>query len=316
MDIAKQLLRKGDRVIEWQAALSMPKAASNRCSLLEAVQIVGRAKYGDEWTRKELHCTHWHEQPNEMERRRLAATVSRAPPPIPMTLASGRYRSTPAEQEPSPEERERAARAQAQLIAAQQAEWELNDQCLRRLRFCVDWLAQQCRDDDLKSYYRFESGGDLVPMSAGDWNIDNPLGQFAAKGGYERWFSAQQPARKFFVYIFFDRAAVEQAVTIFANAQPLVSDIDLGKVSPYLRFAVQMALSAGWTSSEGASTKDYREAEIKAAWDTAFPGIPFTNGQGQMLAAVTGFPNVQGIKNGLIAASRRKNGSDPNKGGK
>lgn len=312
---SEQSFNKGNRAIEWKAALSYPKAASSKCPLLEAVTIIGRAKFGTEWSGNELHATYWLEQPKEVERLRMARGVSKAPPPI-RTLRDQMREAEPKRVGFDLGAYEDAAKARQEKVANEQALWERNSGDLRRLRFAVDWLAQQCRDNALQSYYRFESGGNLAPLTAGDWNVDDPLAKFAERGGYEKWFVAQQPPRKLFVYIFFEREEIEQAAAIFANAHPAISAIDLSTVSPYLRFAVQMALGFGWTSVDGASTKDYREAKIREAWATAFPDVPYTKGQAQMLAGVTGFPNIEGIKNGMIATTRRKNRSAPKTAGK
>jgi len=310
MSIADQLTKQGERVIDWNAVLSTPKAASTKCSFLQAVATVGFAKFGTAWSGEELHATYWPDQPIELERRRSEdAHRRRSSPVAPVSLI--RY-PQPAPKPLADIDPEKLATLRAQSIARQQEAWERNQEALQRLRFSVDWLAQQCRDGVLKSFWRLEAGGDLGEMSAGDWNIDHPLSEFARKGGYDRWFVSAQ-SRKRFVYIFFDRDELERAVAVFAHSASAIPPAQLGRLSPYLQFAVKLALRKEYFSADTDDTAPTREAEVKQAWAEGLPGIPMSNSAVTMIASIMGFPDVRAIERSLEGAANRKNGGIPPK---
>jgi len=197
------------------------------------------------------------------------------------------------------------------------ADFDDNLDCVTRLRFAIDWIAQLCRDGKLQSFYRLKAGGVLGDMAPHEWNVDDALTQFAAKGGFDRWFlTSAANQRQWFVYIFVDREGLMSAVSTFAHAPLVIATTDLARLSPYLRFAIQIALQKGWQSAEGASTKEHRKVAIEAAWAAAFPDLPCTGSQVDSLAMLTGFPDRKSIENGLRASAAKKNGRNPKTAGK
>jgi len=283
-----------------------PKADSSKCCIFEAVDLIGRAKYGQEWTGAELQALHWHEQPkvaDEVHRaHRAAASVRRPPRPVPVRLSEYMEKVSAQDEHDArihARNRELKRAAHEAAVKKEQALWEENQRAVDRLSNATEWLAAQCRDGRITAYYRFARGGELSRMTPGDWNVEFPMAQFLAKGGYEKWFHNSIPAMKFLVYVFLDKSELQQAVSIFSHAPLRITDHDISKLSPYLQYAVKLALGLGRNSQIVQEKKEVRKAVIEAEWDSAFPDLPRSNQQVEMLATMVGFPDPDSIKRGM-----------------
>ena len=282
-----------------------PKADSGRCSIFEAVNIVGAAKFGQEWTTFELSALYWNEQPKDAEARRLAvlqrAKLRPKPPPPSPTIGSRLIRVPN-----DPDYRAHVScrnaylidLAQQQAVLKEQQRWEKNNEHLARLVSATEWLAGQCRDASLQTYYRFQVGGALLQMQPSDWNIEDPLRSFVAAGGYERGFLNEGKYNRWPVFIFFDREQLARAVSVLSYAPAVVSTTSLDSLSPYLALAVKLAIARGYNSPGAAETQPVREAEVTAAWEAALPGIPPSKKAIEAIAKVMGFPNPAAILQG------------------
>lgn len=297
-----------------------PKADSGKCCIFEALNITGLAMFGQDWTGTELLALHWHEQPKAAEARRKSAltmlkVLTKAPIP-PSSLSSGRsvYNKN-ALMGPEKEYHfahiwTRAAHfghiAHEAKVANEQELWEGNQKALSRLTDATEWLSQQCRDSKLKGFFRFQSGGLLAEMAAPDWNVEYPLSRFVKNGGYDRWFVASSPPRQWPVYVFFDRNQLVKAISNFGHVPAMIARDDLAKLSPYLQFAVKLAQAKNYLSASDCDTKPVREAEVRAAWNEAFPNVPQTPKQVEMLASLIGWPDPDAIKRGSLGGAKRK----------
>jgi hypothetical protein len=189
-------------------------------------------------------------------------------------------------------------------LEKRQIRWKLNLEASARLVASVEWLAQGCRDEELTAFARPRTVGDLWPMFAWEWNIENPLQNIVSDGGGKRYFPEFK--QTWDVYVFFDRDAVTHAISVFEHAPVGVIEADLAQLSPYLRMAVKLALRHGYTSPEAAETAPVREAHIRAAWSDALPDIPESKTMVEAIAKITGFPNPNAIQQGQRGAEKKK----------
>lgn len=292
---------------------SWPKADSGKCSIFEAIVLVGRAKFGPAWTNTELGALHWAEQPAEAEARRVAISKLplRKPPPIVHSPYSRTSRMiVPVDKDHRSHvlarERHFANLAHQAAVEQEQRQWEANNLAFSRLSGVVDWLAQQCRDGSLRTFYRFATGGALFEMAPSDWNVDRPLQMFVADGGYKRWFVNNGNSNQWPVLIFLDRDQLTKAVAAFSHAPETIAVAALERLSPYLKLAVRLALAKGYCSPDAADTQPVREAEVAAAWDAALPGVPLSKTAVEAIAKVMGFPNPTAILQGKSRGSGKK----------
>ena len=280
-----------------------PRAASSMICIFEAVQFIGRAKHGSDWTGTELSAIVWPESPKAEYARQMLPFKKVKPPPSFIRDNVGRSSLTREETSWPPD-----AHVVAWYVELRQARWEANRAKLFRLIDTVEWIAQRCRDDDLKAYARFRSGGGLWPMDAWEWNQDNPLEKFVSDGGHKRYFTTLKSPASFDVFIFFERGSVEQLAAGLSHCPLAISETDLNRLSPFLRLAVNLALARGYTSEADDETQPIREAEVKAAWQDALPNIPWSETAAHSIARVMGFPNAKAIEQGRKAILAKKGG--------
>ena len=139
-----------------------------------------------------------------------------------------------------------------------------------------------------------------------EWNVDTPLSTFVAAGGFIRWYTELNPPHQSPVFIFFERDAIARATATFEHAPSIIAETDLARLSPYLQFAVKMALAKGYNSN--APTKDARKADFDEQWQAALADVPVTPPQLEMLASVTGWPDPIAIRRGQKGGRPKERG--------
>lgn len=286
-----------------------PKAESTKCCMFEALELVGCALFGPEWSGEELHALDWPLQPKVPEAQRLHNMNTLAPINSGGGAKMGRtitIKELPFVQHVIDRNAHLYEFHRAQAVEAEQELWEANRKLADKLTAVVDWIASKCRDGELVSFCRFLSGGQLMAIEAHEWNIESPIARFLAKGCYSRWFLRPEPVKQWDVYLFFDRANLQQVVTNLAHAPVMVPVCEIDRLSPYLKLAIKLAITKGYVSEVHDETQPIREAEVKAAWNDALPGIPWSETAGQAIAKVMGFPNASAIQQGRRARSAGK----------
>lgn len=286
-----------------------PKADSSKCSIFEAIEFVGTAIFGPDWSGEELHALEWPLPPNEAEAQRLHKETTLA-----AINSGGGAKLGPARtiakaqfmQHVIDRQRHLYEIRRAEAVEAEQALWAANRILSDRLTKAVDWIAGKCRDGELASSCRFLSGGQLMAIERHEWNIEFPISRFLAKGCYSRWFVRTEPVKQWEVYVFFDQADLQRAVAFLAHAPVVVPVYAIDRLSPYLKLAVKLAIEKGYVSEVHDETQPIREAEVRAAWSDALPDVPWSETAGQAIAKVMGFPNANAIQQGRRARSAGK----------
>lgn len=277
-----------------------PKAPSKYVFIFEAINIAGSALFADDWTGKELAVVHWVESPK----------AERARARLPLGKGGGARGSHSFKNASIPLPRHKDFHEQDWRAEQRQPIWEENGRALERLEQSVEWLAQRCRDSVLTAHARLKDvGGNLYPMRAGEWNVESPLFHFVINGGRKRLFSQLKYSGPFESYLFFDKAELLDVLKREPDAQLLVGEADLSRLSPYLQMAVRMALRHGYTSREACDSTPVREAEVRSAWSELLPDVPFSGKALQAIAKVIGFPDSKAIAAGKLAATPKAGGT-------
>lgn len=279
--------------------LEWPKAPSEYVYVFEAINIVGSALFGEEWTGRELVAVSWPTNPWWV---RLTARQPQKTPPPPESLVSSHRREN---SKPELDEH-----VKDWVAKSHEVKWEENRAAIRRLADALDWIAQRCRDAELASYWRLKSGGCPVrPMRAEEWNIDNPLKEFVSNGSFKRHCRELRGTGPFEVYVFFAKQDLLTALKRLPDAPLIVAEADLSRLSPYLQGAVRLALEKGYTSRVACESNPVREAEIRAAWPDLLPDVTITKNAVEAMVRVIGFPDNKAIETGLRAKSGKKGGT-------
>jgi hypothetical protein len=95
---------------------------------------------------------------------------------------------------------------------------------------------------------------------------------------------------------------------VFAAAPITIPAVDLSSLSPYLQFAVKLAIKGKYTVGN-IPKNEVRRAEIEAGWDQGLPDIPMSAKQVDALVLMTGFPDREAILQGIMGGKKRRPGS-------
>lgn len=268
-----------------------PAAESSKIFILGAVAAAGAALHGENWTGREPVALRWPESPKD--------ALARSRKPIPTSISSNRL--------PLPRKTPKDLEAEDADAIKRQVAWVENGLAVARLMRAVNWLAQRCRDGDLKPYARPASGGEVMPMLASEWNIDDPFEQFVMKGGNRRRFIsggyASPPMESF---VFFDRTELQEVLAREAGAKLEIGTVDLSRLSPFLRLAVRVAIEQGYFSDSATPKIAARAYQIEVLWNEYLPGVPFSPSAAEQLARFIGFPDAKAIENGRKGGRGRK----------
>ena len=229
-----------------------PKVDSSNVFVLEAVHIVGRAKFGDDWNGSELNVLKWPLPPLrayqdiDMAAHLEAAKLEkyRPLPPVNLDGRSGRKSESEAE---FAERRARTIEAirqqQVQIpkhVLDEQRDWETNNDALIRLRSVADWLGQRGRDGEINGHYRMSGGQEPIVMRATDWNCPDEFTGWLECGGRTMYFSTAN--KTFDCDFFLERTSLQNAIATLAHAPLMVDRADLSRLAPDLQLAVRIAL--------------------------------------------------------------------------
>ena len=235
-----------------RAPANRPKVDSANIHVLDAVDLVGRAKFGDEWAGDELNVLIWPIQPMKMYQDLIDAQLDAAkkkqyfklpPPPISDNASYGKHETKDEFEARKTKTVEAILVQQAQVpehIQDEQRDWETNNAALARLRGAADWLGAQCRDGVIVGHYRMRGLQEPFVLRATDWNCSDEFSGWLATGGRKMYF---QSANKMVDCDFFlDRASLQNAIASLAHAPLLIDRADLSRLAPDLQLAVRIAL--------------------------------------------------------------------------
>ncbi len=244
------------RMFNVKNRLAWPKAPSHYSFIFEAIHLVGESLFGTDWTGDELAVVTWIESPKEKRRR---TRFARPNPVVPNSLAD---RSLKLRIRHEPDEHMKDWKAERL-----NKDWETNARALERLNRSVDWIAEKCRDGELKAFWRFQSGGGpVLPMQAHEWNVDFPLAKFVIEGGNKRYCVEFKNPGPFECYIFFEKAELLALLKCQPEVQLIVGEADLSQLSPYRPSNTFTSMKAGkpWLPTISTNTVGGPEMTIQA----------------------------------------------------
>jgi hypothetical protein len=279
---------------------SWPKAPSKYVCVFEAIEWAGPVACPGEWSGNELLSVEWPTSPKAQR------AYERAHPPSGIAVKAVRGISGPAK----PVRREAIEHVRDWHAERREKLWLENGRAQIRLDKATEWLAQLCRDGELRSYARVADGSDMLKLPSHDWNVDNPFDIFVKAGGPFRSFyelDYRQGPRKGF--LFFERSELREIISRQPDAPMIVGEADLSRLSPYLRLAVHVALKRRYFEGEKIDKVLTRGAEVKAVWSEFLPDVPMTPATVSGLAKLIGFPDAEAIERGQRGGAAAKRGS-------
>lgn len=255
-----------------------PKVNSSKMFVLEAVNVVGHAEFGEQWTNHELDAMRSWEQPlldyKRFLERQIADAEGREFVETPLKLGDikSRYLSKSYEdfyREKAEELSELHASLQKppQSILDEQAEWEINKASLDRLRHVASWIGTRARDKQLEGYYQVDGDRELRALDHVEWNCNSDFtGWLVTAGAKMKHRSSSGSATEMVDARFFlSRESLQKALD--AGKIPALQtapELDRLHLSPYMRLMLHIIAEEG-IDPEHQSSVFQLETALKAA---------------------------------------------------
>lgn len=265
-----------DRIVQatYSKEQNFPMMGGDWLFSLEALALVGKAMFGNEWSGTEFDALDWQQSPVEQHKWELAQqrrnVEARKYVHLPSSLASSDY-VTPeakaafdARKEADLQSLSNSALELPLSVSALQSQWEANGAALSRLTNAAKWLGDKCRSADIKTGY---GSAVNLPMLSGDsvsWNCINDLQHWVKDGSIEIFMVSAGKMCRCKAYV--SRADLAREIKTLAYSESNVPKTDIARLSPDLQLALRLALKhqlfdAGMQQSNG----ELEKAVISAA---------------------------------------------------
>ena len=303
-----------DRVVQaiYSGEQNFPMMGGDWLFSLEALARVGKAMFGNDWNRDEFSVLHWQQAPVEQHKRELAQqrrdVEVRQYVHLPSSLASSDYtrRETKAEFEVRKEaDLQRLTKSELEispLVSVQQQQWQDNEAALNRLTKAAKWLGDKCRSADIKTGYGAVANLPLISGQSYSWHCTSDIHHWVNDGSLEIFMASTGKMHRCKAYV--SRSDLEREIKTLAHSASIVLETDLGRLPPYLKFAVDMALAQNWLIDGTQDSGLVREAEIAAKWPDAFPNIELSKVTKEAIAKVLGIPDAKAINRSVKASAK------------
>lgn len=139
-----------------------------------------------------------------------------------------------------------------------------------RLEKAMEWIASRCCQDDIRVAIQHSGELEISEYSQPIWNIQPAARRF-------RWcrFYPSAPLMDQnntdsscdSAFIFLSQEDLSKEIALLRHAELIVTDIDLSRYAPFLRFAVTLAQRWNLTSETGQMKGVAMKAAIKEAWE-------------------------------------------------
>lgn len=300
-----------DRVVQaiYSGEQNFPMMGGDWLFSLEALALVGKAMFGNDWNRAEFNVLHWQQAPVEQHKRGLEQQRRNVESRqyAPSSIASSDYtrHETKTEFEVRKEaDLQRLTKSELEippLVSVQQMQWQNNEAALNRLTKAAKWLGDLCRKGVIKTGYGTAANLPILNGQSRFWNCINDIQHWVKDGSIEVIGSA---AKMYRYKAYVSRSDLEREIRTLAHSKSIVSETDLSRLPPYLKFAVDMALAQNWLVDGRQDTTLVREAEIDAKWADAFPNITLSKSTREAIAKVLGIPDAIAINRSVAASSK------------
>ena len=210
-----------------------PKCPTAKLFIWDAIEVTGRAMFGDEWTGKEKQALDWPRSPESGH----------------ATDYKPRHAVRRPMRELLPQHDQHFVDWKAHQLQLsmtdQQQKWEENQQLVKRIQSAADWLEERFLDGKIFIWTRYvDFAADFELMPPGEWPSVDAFKSHIRPGKYDRWIESPNSIQCS-AYIFVDRASLEAELASLAHASLTVSDIDLTAMPEPLKIAIRIALHTG-----------------------------------------------------------------------
>lgn len=286
----------------WEDDGAWPKPPREYVFLGAAFREVGEALFSGQWAGTEAltQPDPWEKvKAIEAKKRRIENILLAQKVPKPISSVSrhggsalpqslrGSGGSAPG---PITPEAEQSLRKEAKVAEAVVAE------VLARRHSAAEWIGDRGRNGDILTFLRPVSGGMFRPASPDLWNVEPIWARFA---NCQVQWGAGEPD-----YIFVTRDSLDRATsTLPGGLHPNVGP-DLSRLSPYLQFAVGLALKFQQFQREGQLTEEAARATAIEEWAKGHPGEILGQTAATAIARVIRHHSPEAIARGRVRTTK------------
>jgi hypothetical protein len=279
---------------------------------LEALALVGKAMLGNEWNGTEFDALDWQQSPVEQHKRQLALqrrnVEARKYVHLPSSHASSDYltpRTKAAFDERKEADLQSLSMSEQEMplpVSVLQSKWEANEVALTRLTNAAKWLGDKCRNHSVKTASTPQVNFPLSEAQSLNWNCTNDVDYWVRDGSIDVHVVGYVKSHRHLAFVL--RADLEREMKTLEHSESIVSDTDLSRLPPYLKFAVDIALAQNWLIDGRKDTSAVREAIVIEKWSDAFPDIDLSNATKEAIAKVLGIPDATAINRSVKAFAK------------
>lgn len=280
--------------------------------VLDAVEIIGKAKFGEDWDGGELDSVRWYPDPKTAYKNywsnslRSAAGMKMAPT---VASLSDMARKSRPETTEGFNDRKTAlvvdGRQQLETVPdyveAKQQRWLSNNEASDRLFSAIQWLGDKCRAGFIEGVFQYKGWPKMYEMDAYLWNGPSDVERWAKNGGYPVWVNKV----KYDTLLFVRRDQLQCEIAALEYGPLLVETADLSRLAPDLQLAVRLALENQIFDENNGGLKSGQVIEkvIRAA---ATSGRTIADGRIEEIARLIRFPDAKRSSAGQKSARNKK----------
>lgn len=284
-----------DTKLDYMKAYSSgtwPKASSSMAFIWEAINIVGRQKFPDDWTGRELLVVDWWPSPTEHyslweanTKKRLLSRNGRASKSPTTPYLSDAAKLAKAKLASSDAELEDFLKGGYGKLEEEQKEWEENRAAGTRLNEVVRQIGDWGRDGLLHGELRSTVSPSVVQeMDANDWACSSDFEHWMKTGTIKKYLGSAGPYNW---DIFVSKGSLEKQMSILNDTPVAVAAADISRLSPELQIAVKVALDLKMFDG-GNGKLDYGQTQSKLIeyWKAAGNSPDMTPSKAKTLAGI------------------------------
>ena len=177
-----------------------------------------------------------------------------------------------------------------------------------RLSRAYAWLVDELINSKIRSIGVLAKGGEPCTIHAHEWSGTNGRLEVMFTGGFARTANFLAPPG--FRYVFVDTAKLKARLAGVAKTEMVIDSVDILRLPPYLRYAVQLAISENWLAGGAEDTSTVRENLVEKRWADALPGIKMSKKAQDAIVHLTGIPDVAAVNRAVEQANAKSAGKN------
>lgn len=169
-------------------------------------------------------------------------------------------------------------------------------------------IAAAAEREELETSYRPTAGGIPQPCPAQWWATDQLTPRFSCcqiKPSVPFGYGISGDG---YCHLFVTEASLTSYLATLTHRSHAVAPVDLASISPYLSYAVGLAIKWGYSAPDRVAKRAALPGLIKAQWEKDHPGEHLSNNVAEAMMTLLRFPNPEASEVGARGGRANKSG--------